>query len=121
MWDWVAGAVRGDLSPKPADREHDRDHEGHQFKPEVTRAQLARLDVLNEFSDESHGVKKYGLRHDDGHCRKRVTDDTARRHGIQILGVILMCGVISHLVKKFVFVWCSIVYANITHYPRDAS
>jgi hypothetical protein len=66
-------------------------------------------------------VKKYGLRHDDGHCRKRVTDDTARRHGIQILGVILMCGVISHLVKKFVFVWCSIVYANITHYPRDAS
>ena len=57
MWDWVAGAVRGDLSPKPADREHDRDHEGHQFKREVKRAQLARFDVLNEFSGESHGVK----------------------------------------------------------------
>jgi hypothetical protein len=30
-------------------------------------------------------VKEYGLRHDDGHCRIRVTDDTARRHGKQIL------------------------------------
>ena len=48
----------GDLSPKPADREHHRDHEGRQFKREINRAQLARLDVSNEFSDESHGVKK---------------------------------------------------------------
>jgi len=92
MWDWVAGAVRGDLSPKPADREGYRDRESRQFKREVKRAQLARLDVLNEFSGESHGVKKYGLRHDDGHCQIRVTDDTARRHGRQILGVFLMRG-----------------------------
>ena len=82
--DWLASAVGG-LSPKPADREHHRNHEGHQFKRKVTRAELARLDVLNEFSEESHSVKEYGLRHDDGHCRIRVTDDTARRHGKQIL------------------------------------
>jgi hypothetical protein len=57
MWDWVAGAVGGDLSPKPADREGQRDRESRQFKREIERAQLARLDVLNEFSGESHGVK----------------------------------------------------------------
>ena len=55
MWDWVAGAVGGDLSPKPADREGHRYREGYQFKREVKRAQLARLDVLNEFSGERHG------------------------------------------------------------------
>jgi hypothetical protein len=45
----------GDSSPKPADRDRHRDHEGQQFKRDVKRAQLAGLDVLNEFSEESHG------------------------------------------------------------------
>ncbi len=89
----------GDLSPKPTDREHHRDRESHQFKSEVKRAQLARLDVLNEFSDESHGVKKYGLRYVYGHCQIRVTDGTARRHSTQILGVFLLSVLSSALLR----------------------